>query len=110
MGKILEMERADLEHIDKAYAWMENERAKKGEIITRSKYSTITDYYVPFDMHISLFYDTKNEKMYVRTFIYASGLVTYEELVNPERLINESDESKTIAWMLLRTGVFLCNR
>ena len=109
MGKILEMEPTELDQINMAYDWMEKERIHNGEEILQSSYSTITDFYIPFDMHISFFYDTKNEKMFVRTYIYASGAVMYEELVNPERLINESDDSRAIAWMLLRTGVFLCN-
>lgn len=109
MSRILEMGPTDLEQINMAYDWMKKERVSNGEEILQSSYSTITDFYMPFDMHISFFYDTMSEKVYVRTYIYASGSVMYEELMNPERIINESDDSRAIAWMLLRTGVFLCN-
>lgn len=110
MGKILEMEPADLEQINAAYQWMEKERTENGEDVLKSTCSTITDFYVPFDMHISFFYDADRDKIFVRTYIYASGYVTYEELSDPAKIVNESDDSRTIAWMLLRTGVFLSNR
>ena len=58
-------------------------------------------------MHVSFFYNSQRDKLFVRTFIYASGAVTYEEIVNAKALVNESDESRAIAWMLLRTGIFL---
>lgn len=109
MGKIFELDPIEEEKLSAAYDWMENERISKNEEIIESSYSTITDYYAPFDMHISFFYDTKNDKLYVRTYIYASGLVMYEEIRDPDKLVNESDESRTIAWALLRTGVFLCS-
>lgn len=110
MGKILEMEPADLEQINVAYAKMEEERISNKEEVTTSSYSTITDYYVPFDMHIAFFYDTEHEKLYARTYVYASGTVFYEEIRNPERLVNESEDSRAIAWMLLRTGVYLWSK
>ena len=109
MGKILEMGATDLAAINKAYEWMEKERAQNKAEILPSEYSTITDFYVPFDMHISFFYDTENEKLFVRTYIYASGVVTYEEVSNPEKLVNESNDSIAITWVLLRTGIFLWN-
>ena len=108
MAKFLEINPEELAQINSAYAWMEKERKEKGGDIIPATYSTIADYYVPFDMHISFFYDTERDKLFVRTFMYASGMVTYEEVTNPDAIINESDESRTIAWMLLRTGAFLC--
>ncbi len=108
MGKIIEMDPREREVLQKAYSWMERERVEKGGEIYKSTYSTIADYYAPFDMHISFFYDTENEKIYVRTYIYASGATIYEELRNPEQIVNESDESRVIIWVLLRNGVFLC--
>lgn len=110
MGKILEVtEAADLEQIDRAYNWMEEDRKKNDGKVFPTTYSTITDYYAPFDMHIAFFYDTKNERLYARTYIYASGTVIYEEIKNPEKLVNESEDSRAIAWMLIRTGVYLSN-
>lgn len=107
MGKVFDVDLADLGRIDAAYAWMERDRKDRGEEITLSSYSTIADFYMPFDMHISFFYDSKNERLLARTFIYASGTVLYEEIKNPEKLVNESRDSVAIAWMLLRTGVYL---
>ena len=72
-------------------------------------YSGITDYYASFDIHISFFYDTQREKIYIRTFYYASGMLTYEELKNSYAVVNESDEPRTVAGMLLRTGFYLSN-
>lgn len=110
MGKIFELLKSELDGINKAYTWMEEERLKNREGVFKKTYSTITDFYIDLDTHISYFYDTKNEKLFARTFFHTSGLITYEEIMNPERLVNESDESRTIAWVLLRTGYYLANR
>ena len=62
MGKILEMGATDLAAINKAYEWMEKERAQNKAEILPSEYSTITDFYVPFDMHISFFLRHRKRK------------------------------------------------
>lgn len=107
---ILDMSSGDRELLKAAYEWMESERNSQNEEVIVSSYSTLTDFYIDFDFHISLFYDVTNDDLYIRTYVYASGTVFYEKVRDPDKLINESDESRIITWMLLRTGYYLMER
>lgn len=107
---ILDMSSGDRELLKAAYEWMESECNSQNEEVIVSSYSTLTDFYIDFDFHISLFYDVTNDDLYIRTYVYASGTVFYEKVRDPDKLINESDESRIITWMLLRTGYYLMER